>query len=64
MIKMLGNLLLFIWLRFRITSYLAAENLALRQQLVVMEQDEQAAEDSDGGSTFLGSPFPNLEPLA
>jgi hypothetical protein len=35
---MLGNLLLFIWLRFRITSYLAAENLALRQQLVVMKR--------------------------
>jgi hypothetical protein len=34
------------------------------------ESDEQAAEDSktpqgtNGGSTFLGSAFPNLEPLA
>ncbi|MCP3888388.1 MAG: helix-turn-helix domain-containing protein [Desulfobulbaceae bacterium] len=35
--KTLGNLVLFIWSKFRITSNLAAENLALRQQLAVMK---------------------------
>jgi hypothetical protein len=38
MMKMLGNLIVFIWSRFRITANLAAENLALRQQLAVMEK--------------------------
>jgi len=38
MIKTLGNLVLFIWSKFKITSNLAAENLALRQQLAVMKR--------------------------
>ncbi len=33
-----GNLVLLIWSKFKITSNLAAENLALRQQLVVMKR--------------------------
>ncbi len=36
--KTLGNFVLFIWSKFKITSNLAAENLALRQQLVVMKR--------------------------
>ncbi len=35
---MLGNLLLFIWSKIKISSNLAAENLALRQQLAVMKR--------------------------
>ena len=35
--KTLGNFVLFIWSKFKVTSNLAAENLALRQQLVVMK---------------------------
>ena len=35
---MLGNLVLIIWSRCKITSNLAAENLALRQQLGVMKR--------------------------
>ena len=35
---MLGNLVLFIWSKFNVTSNLAAENLALRQQLAVMKR--------------------------
>ena len=38
MMKMLGNLVLFIWSKFKVTSNLAAENLALRQQLAVMKR--------------------------
>jgi hypothetical protein len=38
MMEMLGNLVLFVWSKFKITSNLAAENLALRQQLVVMKR--------------------------
>ncbi len=38
MMKTLGNFVLFIWSKFKITSNLAAENLALRQQLVVMKR--------------------------
>ena len=38
MIKTLGNFVLFVWSKFKITSNLAAENLALRQQLVVMKR--------------------------
>ncbi|ACN17461.1 transposase [Desulforapulum autotrophicum HRM2] len=37
MIKMLGNLVSFIWSKFKVTSNLAAENLVLRQQLAVMK---------------------------
>ncbi len=36
--KMLGNFVLFIWLKFKVTSNLAAENLALRHQLAVMKR--------------------------
>lgn len=36
--KTLGNFVLFIWSKFKIISNLAAENLALRQQLVVMKR--------------------------
>ena len=35
---MLGNLVVFICLKFRITANLAAENLALRQQLAVIKR--------------------------
>jgi transposase InsO family protein len=35
---MLGKFVLFIWSKFKITSNLAADNLALRQQLVVMKR--------------------------
>jgi putative transposase len=38
MIKTLGNFVLFIWSKFKISSNFAAENLALRQQLVVMKR--------------------------
>ncbi len=38
MMKMLKNLVLFIWSRFKIISNLAAENLALRQQLAVLRR--------------------------
>jgi len=38
MMKMLGNFVLFIWLKFKVTSNLAAENLALRHQLAVMKR--------------------------
>jgi hypothetical protein len=38
MMKTLGNFVLFIWSKFKITSNLAAENLALCQQLVVMRR--------------------------
>jgi len=38
MIETLGNFGLFIWPKFKITSNLVAENLALRQQLVVMKR--------------------------
>ena len=38
MMKMLGNLVVFIWSKFRITANLAAENLALRQQLAIMKR--------------------------
>jgi hypothetical protein len=38
MIKTLGNFVLFVWSKFKITSNLAVENLALRQQLVVMKR--------------------------
>ena len=31
MMKTLGNLVLFIWSKFKVSSNLAAENLALRQ---------------------------------
>ena len=36
--KTLGNLVLFIWSKFNVTSNLAAENLALRHQLAVMKR--------------------------
>jgi hypothetical protein len=38
MMKTHANFVLFIWSKFKITSNLAAENLALRQQLVVMKR--------------------------
>ncbi|MDX2494907.1 MAG: integrase core domain-containing protein [Desulfuromusa sp.] len=38
MMKTLEKFVLFIWSKFKITSNLAAENLALRQQLVVMKR--------------------------
>jgi len=38
MMKTLGNLILFIWSKFKITSNLTTENLALRQQLAVMKR--------------------------
>ena len=38
MTKTLGNLVLFIWSKIKATSNLAAENLALRQQLAVMKR--------------------------
>jgi hypothetical protein len=36
--KTLGNFVLFVWSKFKITWNLAAENLVLRQQLVVMKR--------------------------
>ena len=38
MIKMLTRFLTFIWKKLRITSFLATQNLALRQQLAVMKR--------------------------
>ncbi len=38
MMKTFGNLVLFLWSKFNITSNLAAENLALRHQLAVMKR--------------------------
>jgi transposase InsO family protein len=38
MMKTLGNLILSIWSKLKITSNLTAENLALRQQLAVMKR--------------------------
>ncbi|MCP3888210.1 MAG: integrase, partial [Desulfobulbaceae bacterium] len=39
--KTRGNLVLFIWSKFKVTSNLAAENLALRQQLAVMKRTKK-----------------------
>ena len=44
MIKTLGNFVLFIWSKFKVTSNLAAENLALRQQLAVMKRTNKRPE--------------------
>ena len=38
MLKIFGNLVLFIWLKLKVTLNLAAGNLALRQQLAVMKR--------------------------
>jgi hypothetical protein len=38
MMIMLGNFVLFIWSKFKVSSNLAAENLALRQQLAVLRR--------------------------
>ena len=64
MIKTLGNLVLFIWSKTKISSNLAAENFCASPTIGRNEKDEQAAEDSNDGSTLLGFAFPNLEFLA
>jgi putative transposase len=38
MIKILMDFATFFWIRLRLTSFLAAQNLALRQQLVVLKR--------------------------
>ena len=64
MMKMLGNLVLFIWLKLKVSLNLAVENLALRQQLAVMKRTNKRPKNSNGGSALLGSAFPNLDSLA
>ena len=64
MTKMLGNIVLFIWSKFKITSNLAAKNLVFLPTIGRNEKDKQAAENSNGGSALLGFAFPHLESLA
>ena len=52
------------WIRLRLTSFLAAQNLALRQQLAVLKRNKQTTEDQNNGQAFLGFAFHGLEPLA
>ncbi len=54
-----------IWSKIKIDSNLKAENIALRQQLAVMQRTvNQTTENSTGRPTFLDSSLPDLERLA
>ena len=64
MIKTLGNFVLFVWSKFKITSNLTAENLALRQQLVVMKRVNKRPKIRRADRLFWGCAFPNLDSLA
>jgi hypothetical protein len=47
MMKMLGSIVLFIWSKFKVTSNIAAEDLALRQQLAGMKRTNKRESPPD-----------------